>query len=151
MARANEKRYGHPVGADGGCFEAALKAVLQWGGVLEHPAFSLAYERFGLKKPRGIGWLDAGGYWVCEVWQSAYGHKARKRTWLLWKGPGTPKELNWERPKGTHQCGWQDRRGKARNLPTLGKAEALRTPEAFAQELVGLCGIGEGDSGILGA
>jgi len=69
---------------------------------------------------------------VCEVWQSAYGHKARKRTWLYYVGP-RPFELNWRREPGSHQVGWFDR-----IKPTLGKREASATPRPFAEALVKL-------------
>jgi hypothetical protein len=157
LAAVNWKRYKrqkpawYPGGDDGGCFAAALAAVRRWGGVLEHPAGSHAWAAHGLCPPtlRGdeVGWVAAyeegcsGGdpernpssYWVCEVWQSAYGHPARKRTWLLYCGARPPFELDWTRRPGTHQCGWFDR-----NRPTLGKREASATPERFARELIRL-------------
>lgn len=135
MARLNEKRYGHRVGDDGGCFAHALEAVLAYGGVLEHPAESLAWAHHSLMRPVGLGWKrdQLAGVWVCEVWQSAYGHKARKRTWLLHSGSSAPAELLWERPTGTHQVGWFDR-----IKPTLSRKEASRTPDAFRDALVAL-------------
>lgn len=72
-------------GEDGGTFEAALAAVRRWGGVLEHPAYSMAWDRYGLVRPlRRGGWSWAGdglGY-VSMVYQQNYGHVARKATWL---------------------------------------------------------------------
>ena len=87
---------------DGGCFEAALNSVMEWGGVLEHPAHSRAWGVFGLRKPvAGAGWqrgeLDGrGSYWVCHVEQGHYGHPSRKPTWLL-ASVDNPPELNWTR------------------------------------------------------
>lgn len=139
LAAVNWKRYGrqrpawYPNGSDGGCFRHALISVLTYGGVLEHPAFTHAWDHFGLMRPEGQGWLDAGGYWTCEVWQSAYGHRAQKRTWLLYASNRPPHELNWARPKGTHQVGWFDRA-----KPTLSKTEAILSPPAFAEELIAL-------------
>lgn len=135
LARVNYKRWGgehNRPGNDGGCFAAALAAVRQWGGVLEHPAFSWAWSAFGLPRPTGSGWSGGPREWVCEVWQSAYGHRARKRTWLFYVGPRPP-ELRWSRPAGTHQVGWFDR-----SKPTLSKREASRTPLAFRDELLRL-------------
>lgn len=123
---------------DGGCFAAALAAVNCWGGVLEHPAFSSAWEIYNLARPPAHGWGASGAGWVCEVWQSAYGHAARKRTWLYWRGDGEPPELNWSRPGGTHQIGFQDQRGKAANKPTLNPRAANATPPAFRDELLRL-------------
>ena len=51
LAKFCEVRHGLKVGDDGGCFAAALKAVRNWGGVSEHPAFSKAWAHFGLPRP----------------------------------------------------------------------------------------------------
>lgn len=123
---------------DGGCFAAALHAVRLWGGVLEHPAKSRAWDWFGLTKPTGLGWQRCGtGAWVCEVWQSAYGHRANKATWLYAVGK-KPVELDWSRPVGSHQVGFHDQRGKDRNKPTLSPKEADATPLAFRDLLISL-------------
>ncbi len=73
------------VGDDEGCFEAALDAVRRFGGVLEHPAESLAWSWFDLPAPRSTGgWthslLDDGA--SCYVEQGRYGQPMRKATWL---------------------------------------------------------------------
>lgn len=141
MAHVNFKRYGgehNRPGNDGGCFTSALASVREFGGVLEHPADSHAWKAHGLLKPRrGKGWCLSGvREWTCEVAQSAYGHRARKRTWLLLCGVGSPPELNWSQPEGTHQCGWFDR-----IKPTLGKQEASETPLAFAELLLELASL----------
>ena len=73
------------LGDDGGCFAAALASVRAWGGVLEHPAGSMAWREFGLNAPPASGgWVvaDFEGGWTCQVDQGAYGHEARKPTWL---------------------------------------------------------------------
>jgi len=67
----------------------------------------------------------------CQL--SAYGHKAQKRTWLLYVGDRPPIEARWERKPGTHQCGWFDR-----IKPTLGKREASESPPEFAAWLIAL-------------
>src|SRR5260221_7502921 len=57
FAKGIEKQYGYKVGDDGGCFEAALNAVRTYGGVLEHPAYSLAWRAFDLPRPMSsVGW-----------------------------------------------------------------------------------------------
>jgi hypothetical protein len=84
-------------GDDGGCFAAALAAVRQWGGVLEHPWGSHAWPHFGLARPaRSGGWIKADdqGGWTCCVEQGQYGHYARKPTMLYVSGV-VPPELHW--------------------------------------------------------
>lgn len=84
-------------GDDNGCFEAALKAVRTFGGVLEHPMGSHAWAYFGLNKPsRAGGWIQADdmGGWTCCVEQGRYGHYARKPTWLYARSI-IPYELDW--------------------------------------------------------
>jgi hypothetical protein len=83
---------GYRDGQDGGCFEAALAAVREYGGVLEHPAHTLAWQTFALPKPMAEGWtrsLDDDG-WTCLVDQRQYGLRARKPTWLYYIGPDPP-------------------------------------------------------------
>lgn len=87
-------------GDDGGCFEAALKAIRTYGGVLEHPWGSHAWAHFGLNKPpREGGWIvaDFHGGWTCCVEQGRYGHYARKPTLLVAYGidPAELPELEW--------------------------------------------------------
>lgn len=136
-AALNFKRYGgehNRPGNDGGCFAAALASVRKCGGVLEHPASSNAWKAYGLTRPLPTGgWYNGDGTWVCEVWQSAYGHQARKRTWLLYVGANPPPELNWSREPGTHQIGWFDR-----IKPTLSKKAASSTPPAFRDALLAI-------------
>ena len=141
MARVNYARWGgehNRPGNDGGTFKAALIAVRRFCGVLEHPAQTYAWEAHSLDKPTGVGWQRTSTGWVCEVWQSAYGHRANKATWLYYAGERPPFELRWERPVGTHQVGFQDQRGKSRNKPTLSKREANATPLEFRDELIRL-------------
>lgn len=85
------------LGDDGGCFESALASVRTWGGVLEHPMDSKAWEHFGIAKPpRSGGWVDAGDGIgrTCCVYQGHYGHFAGKGTWLYAVAPDLP-ELTW--------------------------------------------------------
>lgn len=141
MAAVNFKRWGgehNRPGNDHGCFSSALESVRKLGGVLEHPKATRAWAAHGLMKPVGIGWQPCGDGWVCEVWQSAYGHRANKATWLYYHGKRKPFDLDWSRPQGTHQIGFQDQRGKAANKPTLYKREANATPPKFKKALIEL-------------
>lgn len=141
LAAVNWKRYQrerpawYPGGSDRGCFSSALLDVFRCGGVLEHPASTHAWAEFGIPAPPSSGWGYCASLrlWVCEVWQSAYGHAARKRTWLVYHGAWEPFELNWSREPGTHQVGWFDRK-----KPTLGKRAASETPVEFAKVLIAL-------------
>lgn len=137
LAAVNEARWGHPIGSDGGCFEAALSSVRRWGGVLEHPAYTYAWGAFGLPRPVRDGWQQLLGEraWVTEVSQSAYGHDARKRTWLLYVGERPPELLDWNDPEGTAWVGNDGSPGAKRQLS---KAEAKRTPPPFRDLLIRL-------------
>lgn len=82
---APNKPHQYKLGDDAGCFEAALASVRRWGGVLEHPAHSKAWEAFDLAEPPAAGgWVSADfqGGWTCHVEQGHYGHLSRKATWL---------------------------------------------------------------------
>lgn len=137
LARVNFKRYGgehNRPGNDGGCFEFAVATIRRVGGVLEHPAGSHAWTKHGLPRPGPDGgWLCRSGTWTCTVAQSAYGHPARKLTWLAYVGPNMPPPLDWSQPEGSHQVGWFDRA-----KPTLGKKAASATPPAFGELLISI-------------
>lgn len=102
---STRKPHQFKLGDDAGCFEAALKAVRKWGGVLEHPADSHAWEHFSINKPiRGNGWTIADNYggWTCYIEQGHYGHISRKATWLYSFGTIRP-DLNWSKlPQRLH-------------------------------------------------
>lgn len=138
FASVVEARYGYAIGDDGGTFAAALASVRKWGGVLEHPAYTLAWEKFGLPTPIRNGWtrglFDNG--WVTEVSQSAYGHRARKRTWLYYVGPKPP-SLDWRDPSGEACLGWGDYK-KYRDVPRLERRESSATPQKFRALLLDL-------------
>lgn len=146
FAALNFRRYGgehNRPGNDGGRFASALASVRRWGGVLEHPANSNAWAAHGLTPPSGCaGWIKSlwADEWTCEVWQSAYGHLARKRTWLYYVGATNPPPMRWNRTTGTHQVGWQFTgpacRGEIARKRPLGKRAASATPPAFRDELI---------------
>lgn len=134
-------------GADAGCFYSALWAVREFGGVLEHPAHSYAWDRFGIDEPTpGFGWssTECGGY-VCQVEQGHYGHRARKATWLyavkcdlpefIW-GKSTGERLD----EGFHSKAERDAARAAGRKPIkrLSKRECVHTPNAFAEILISM-------------
>jgi hypothetical protein len=136
------------LGDDGGCFEAALAAVRQFGGVLEHPEASHAFAAYGLAKPRWrTGWVQAGdglGH-VCCVAQGNYGHAARKLTWLYAVGVALP-ELDWSIPppsvgrldEGYHSAEERRRAVKTGACQRLSHKQRLGTPQAFAEMLIAM-------------
>jgi hypothetical protein len=142
FAAINYKRWGgehNRPGNDGGCFASSIAHLMRCGGVIEHPARSKAWAHYGIKRPTTVGWnVLALGYWICEVWQSAYGHQANKATWLLYHGDRDPFDLDWSRPQGAYQIGRQDQRGKDRNKPTVIGRAASATPTAFRDVLIRL-------------
>ena len=96
LAGFTEARFGYKRGEDGGCFEAALRAVQAYGGVLEHPAYSSAWAAYGLTKPLWHGGWTLGfeGGASCYVEQGRYGLPVKKATWLYAYGVELP-ELRW--------------------------------------------------------
>jgi hypothetical protein len=144
IARVVEARYGYRVGDDGGCFESALASVRRWGGVLEHPAWSLAWPRYGLPTPPPRGWQRElfGPGWLTEVSQAAYGHRAQKLTWLYYVGPDPP-SLDWSRPEATALVSFLSNGGGRTHLPRLRKREAETSPIGFAKMLVELASLAQ--------
>ena len=139
LASVNEKRWGAKIGDDGGCFAAALWAVERFGGVLEHPAYSLAWSEYCLPRPGRNGWtanIDRPG-WSTEVSQVAYGHPARKRTWLYYVGPN-PRKLDWRDLTGARVVGAGVNSGQSAGRGRLTKREVLASPLAFRDALLSL-------------
>ena len=137
------------LGDDNGCFAAALAAVRRWGGVLEHPADSHAWQAFSLAKPsRTGGWVfadDLGGL-TCCVEQGHYGHFAGKRTWLYACGVATP-ELIWGagpqrlHPVALERYGYEKAR-RIGMMAMIGGKDKTRirnaTPPAFRDLLISI-------------
>jgi hypothetical protein len=137
LANVNRARYGTPIGEDGGCFEAALAAVRKWGGVLEHPANSIAWKKFGLPRAFRGSWstnLEDQDGLSTEISQVVYGHGARKRTWLYAVGINCPM-LNWDDRRGEYVVGAGIHSGECqgRRLPD---ELAARTPLIFRDLLL---------------
>lgn len=149
LARFVESQHPHlRVGDDGGCFSAALDAVRRYGGVLEHPAWSLAWKAHGLAAPVSrYGWSRTiDGFWVTEVAQRNYGHPCTKWTWLLYHGRD-PQPFRWATPPPptgaisscTRRADGTVCRGKRVNgLQKVNKKLASRTPSDFRNALLDL-------------
>lgn len=141
FAKINYKRWGgehNKPKNDGGLFKFALDKVRSNCGVLEHPAQSYAFQEYDIPKPVFGKWTYIGNdEFITEIWQSAYGHLANKKTWLFYKGK-TPHQLKWKKVIGSHQIGFHDQRGKVKNKPTISGKKASSTPYEFAIELIKL-------------
>jgi len=136
------------LGNDGGCFASALHAVRIHGGVLEHPEGSHAWRWFQLTTPpRDGGWVKADwlGGWTCCVEQGAYGHRARKATWLYAFGVDLP-SLKWGSAEGDFvrlDEGFHSKEERARAVKTgacqrLSKNQRAATPIAFRDLLLAI-------------
>jgi hypothetical protein len=143
-------------GTEHDCGPRAVEQVRKFGGVLEHPRRSGLWEKLALPWPDvmhgplgkdyGPGCTDLWGGFSIQVDQCAWGHVARKTTWLYVVGVpyavvregirtgGTP--THWTSggrtvssrkgspvPPGIKVCSAQQRR---------------RTPQAFAEWLISL-------------
>ena len=142
------------LGDDGGCFAAALTAVRRWGGVIEHPEGSHAWRAFGLVvPPRNGGWVRADALygwdgWTCCIEQGAYGHRARKATWLYLHGVDDPPTLAWGRAPGDFERldeGYHSAEERRRAIKTgvcqrLSKRQRAATPLPFRDLLIDLAG-----------
>ena len=131
-------------GKDGGCFSSALASVRHHGGVLEHPASTLAWEKFGIKKPPISGgwvvadWFDGFGGWTCCVAQRNYGHRATKRTWLYAVGVELP-SLKWgDGPKSSVATAIKKEHRCRGGVERMGHRERSITPEPFRDILLSM-------------
>ena len=146
LAKFCEVRHGLKVGADDGCFEAALQAVRTYGGVVEHPAFSKAWAHFDLPRPltKAEHWTKgACGGFSCYVEQGRYGHVVKKATWLYVFGVALEElpEMRWGHTpdsRGTiaQNQDWRGGMDKWRN--TAGHKAANATPEPFRDVLLSI-------------
>ena len=136
------------LGDDGGCFAAALHAVRTWGGVLEHPCNSRAWQWFGMNRPPiNGGWVNADfeGGWTCCVSQAKYGHRAEKLTWLYAAKVSDLPVLDWGRVPGI--CAQDEEYASTRSpaavakrgmIERMGKVERAQTPAAFRDLLISI-------------
>lgn len=146
---STRKPHQYRLGEDGGCFAAALTAVRNYGGVLEHPKDSLAWDYFGLMKPPASGgWIraDAFGGWTCCVDQGRYGHFSNKRTWLYAVGVDLP-SLEWGKgPQRINQRALElhgyEKARRIGMVAMVGGKDKVRirnaTPELFRDLLIGM-------------
>jgi hypothetical protein len=125
------------------CGPLAVEQVRRLGGVLEHPAGSALWA-YCLPKP---GAVDRFGGFTLEVCQVAWGHVARKRTWVYCVGIDREKATAGVRVGGvpTHWVSGgrnPNRKGSGGLIPPGIKCcsaqQRRRTPPLFAEWLVSL-------------
>lgn len=144
------------------CAPAAVAAARRWGGVVEHPAHSLLWAELDLPRPGGPtgafgGFADSFGGYTIEVDQVAWGHVARKRSWLYLVGVprfdafagvrtgGTP--THWTSGFHGHRCRQHGRVGccsAPAGIKICSAPQRRRTPPAFAVWLVQLATLAAG-------
>lgn len=120
----------------------AVDQVRKFGGVLEHPAGSTLWKEKPLPAP---GRRDEFGGWTLPVFQSDWGHRAEKATFLYIVGcaPADLPEMPLALGEATHVIGASGRRSDGGRLrkgdrgwrPEVTKAEREHTPPALAQWL----------------
>lgn len=118
------KPHQYQLGDDNGCFAAALEAVETFGGIIEHPADSHAWDVFGLRRPSfaAHSWTRTRVGWTAYVEQGFYGHVSRKPTWLYAVGIKRLPELRYGRGEQRLNQDYLERHGyeKARRAGILG-------------------------------
>ena len=111
----------------------AVEKVRQWGGVLEHPAYSSLWPTLVLPRPGDAP--DEFGGWAMGIHQFDFGHRAEKATWLYIVGcapgqlPDTPVRI------GTPSHCVRPTRIYPR-LPSVTKSEREHSPPDLAAWLV---------------
>jgi hypothetical protein len=135
--------------ADAALGPTAVAQVQKWGGVLEQPADSRLWAHCGLPKPGEWFGVDALGGMSIAVEQCAWGHVARKRTWLYIVGVPVRDVLPGIKRGGTPThwvSGGRGRVGKKSKttcvppgIKVCSAQQRRRTPLAFAEWLIDLC------------
>lgn len=131
------------------CGPRAVEQVRAFGGVLEQPAGSLLWQSCGLPlpRPRDHRSPEQPREFALEVEQVAWGHVARKKTWLLFVGIRYDVVVASSRYGGTptHWCSGgrkHTRKGSGGFVPlgikVCSAQQRRRTPPAFAEWLVSL-------------
>lgn len=131
------------------CAPAAVEAVREWGGVLEHPFGSLLWPRLQLPLPGEFP--DEHGGFTVDVDQCAWGHVARKRTLIYVVGVDRSLVESGIRTGGTPThwiSGFRSTTGRNRyrhsgsavpeGIKVCSAQQRRRTPPAFAAWLVEL-------------
>jgi len=132
-------------GQDRDCALRAVEQVRAFGGALEHPAGSKLWEH--CKLPMTSVELDRYGGFSLEVEQVAWGHVARKKTWLYLCGIDRGEVVRGIRTGGTPTHWLSGGRAHSRKgsggfappgIKICSAQQRRRTPPLFAAWLVSL-------------
>ncbi len=111
----------------------AAHHIKKYGGILEHPAFSILWKEANLPNP---GEIDKFGGFTLVISQFWFGHKADKLTWLyivgLKEGDLPPIPFALGEPLFTCSLSHVERPAK----PEIPKRERSATPRKFAEWLI---------------
>lgn len=125
------------------CAPRAVEQVRAWGGVLEHPADSRLWKACDLPRPGELP--DAWGGRTIAVFQSDWGHVARKPTWLYVVGPARSERAPFPGKAPTHWVSGtrnKNRKPGGGTVPpgikVCSAQQRRRTPPLFAEYLVRL-------------
>lgn len=131
----------------------AVEKVREFGGVLEHPAKSTLWDFMCLPRP---GEKDIYGGWTLPIYQSSFGHRAEKATFLYIVGclPNSLPIMPLILGEAHFVCGSSGRRTDGSRLkkgdrgwrPEITKAEREHTPFELAKwlvEVAKICATGE--------
>lgn len=116
----------------------AFESVRIWGGVLEHPADSRAFDHHLNAAPHAGEWPDRYGGRTYVVDQCAWGHVCRKWTWLYVVGVADDVVQAGIRHGGTPTRVMTHGPWNRTGLPEASKEQRRRTPVAFAEWLIEL-------------
>ncbi len=130
------KHFAKPVPGEKELALFAVDMVRNWGGVLEHPAYSTLWKTCNL--PTGRERDQYGGFTLC-VDQCWFGHKAQKKTWLYIVGCNPsdipPYPITFDYPLYVINSSKRIKEGKRQEVS---KAEREHTPVALACWLIAL-------------
>jgi hypothetical protein len=117
------------------CGPRAVEQVRRFGGVLEHPAYSKLWHEMDMPRPGEFA--DEHGGWTLYCEQVAWGHPAKKGTWLYIVGIPNLDVTPMTGGTPTHVV-TTSRRTTAPSLPEMKKSQRHITPPAFAEFLIGI-------------
>lgn len=109
----------------------SVRMVRNFGGVLEHPAYSKLFSCCNIPRP---GESDEYGFTI-EVNQFDFGHKIHKKTWLYIVGLDNREILYYVKRPGKPKHKFFTKASRS-SLPEISKHDKSATPIKFARYLI---------------